>query len=76
MKYQTATLSNGLRLITAEMPETFSVSVSIFAGVGSRHEDYMVNGGVSHFLEHMLFKGSKKRPSWKIIAETIDGVGG
>ncbi|MBW3538512.1 insulinase family protein [Candidatus Parcubacteria bacterium] len=76
MKVDTTTLDNGLRIITANMPEARSVSAAVLAGVGSRHEDYPVNGGVSHFLEHLLFKGTKKRPSTKIIAEAVDGVGG
>jgi predicted Zn-dependent peptidase len=76
MKFERTTLSNGLRIVTAQLQEAQSVSVNIFAGVGSRDETFEVNGGVSHFLEHLLFKGSQKRPEARIIAEAIDGVGG
>ena len=56
--------------------QTFqSVSVGIFVGVGSRYEDE-AQAGMSHFIEHMLFKGSAKRPSSRIIAEAIEGIGG
>lgn len=70
------TLPNGLRIITAEMPASQSLTACIVAGVGSRYEDFNQNGGVSHFLEHLLFKGTKKRPSAKIISEEVDAVGG
>ncbi len=76
MKFERSTLSNGIRVITAQLSEAQSVSVNIFAGVGSRDERFTDNGGVSHFLEHLLFKGSAKRPNPKLIAEAIDGVGG
>lgn len=76
MKYERSTLSNGLRIITANIRDSFSVATCIFAGVGSRYEDYDKNGGVSHFLEHLLFKGSAKRPTPEAIALEVDGVGG
>lgn len=76
MNYQVTQLDNGLRIVTAEMKEARSVTVCIAVGVGSRHEDFKVNGGVSHFLEHLLFKGTTKRPSTKIISEEVDSVGG
>lgn len=76
MKYERSTLPNGLRVITANIRDSFSVATCIFAGVGSRHEDYETNGGVSHFLEHLLFKGSRKRPNAETIALEIDSVGG
>lgn len=69
-------LKNGLIVLTARMPGAYSATVSVMAGVGSRYEDYDVNGGVSHFLEHLLFKGTPTRPSTKIISEQIDAVGG
>lgn len=69
-------LSNGLRIVTGEMSESHSVAASILVGTGGRYEDFKVNGGVSHFLEHLLFKGTAKRPSAKIISEEIDAVGG
>ncbi len=76
MKHRLTTLPNGLRIVTADMADSYSVTASIAVGVGSRHEDYSVNGGVSHFLEHLLFKGTVKRPTTKIISEQIDAVGG
>lgn len=76
MKQVTGELANGLRIITNEMPDSQSVTVCIFVRAGSRNEVFEVNGGVSHFLEHLLFKGAKKRPTTKDIAEAIDGVGG
>ncbi len=76
MKYEHSTLNNGLRVITANIRDSFSVASCIMAGVGSRYEDYDTNGGVSHFLEHLLFKGTVKRPSPEAIALEVDGVGG
>jgi predicted Zn-dependent peptidase len=76
MKYQITTLPNKLRVATAEMADAYSVTIAIGVGVGSRHESYERNGGVSHFLEHLLFKGTQRRPSSKIISEQIDAVGG
>jgi len=73
--YQKTTLDNGLRIITATMPHTRSVSICIFIGVGSRYEAEG-KAGVSHFIEHLLFKGTKKRPTAKEISEAIEGVGG
>src|SRR5207237_8406753 len=52
-----------------------SVSVNVFVGVGSRAEDRRVNG-ISHFMEHMLFKGTERRPDAIQIAEIIEGAGG
>jgi predicted Zn-dependent peptidase len=76
VKPQRTKLANGLQVITAAMPGAYSATVSLYAGVGSRYEDYPHNGGVSHFLEHLLFKGTTKRPSPKLIAEEVDVVGG
>lgn len=76
MKYEHSTLPNGLRIITARLRDAQSVAVSVLVGVGSRQENFAIEGGVSHFLEHLLFKGTVKRPSTKIIAELVDGVGG
>src|SRR5262249_38551906 len=69
------TLSNGLRVLTAPMPHTRSVSVSFYVGAGSRYETRPV-AGLSHFVEHMLFKGSASRPTAKAISEVVDRVGG
>ena len=73
--YQKTTLDNGLRIITATMPHTRSVSICIFIGVGSRYETE-AQAGISHFIEHLHFKGTPKRPSSREVSETIEGVGG
>jgi predicted Zn-dependent peptidase len=73
--YKKTTLDNGLRLITANMPHTRSVSICVLLGVGSRYETEP-EAGISHFIEHLLFKGTKKRPSSRQISEAIEGVGG
>jgi predicted Zn-dependent peptidase len=73
--YQRTVLSNGLRILTSSMPHTHSVSLSLYVGAGSRYEQER-EAGVSHFVEHLLFKGTEKRPSAKEVAEAIDGVGG
>src|SRR5581483_12416307 len=69
------TLDNGLRILTSCMPATRSVAISIYVGAGSRYETPELSG-VSHLLEHLLFKGTHKRPSPQAISEAIDGVGG
>ena len=73
--YQKTTLNNGLRVITAAMPHTRSVSICIFIGVGSRYETEP-QAGVSHFIEHLLFKGTPKYITAREISEAIEGVGG
>lgn len=73
--YQKTVLSNGLRVVTSPMPHTRSVCISIFIGAGSRYEQPQ-EAGLSHFVEHLCFKGTEKRPTAKEISETIDGVGG
>jgi predicted Zn-dependent peptidase len=75
MQYEKTVLDNGLRVITSHMPYANSVSAAFFVNAGSRHETREI-GGISHFVEHMLFKGTKKRPSPKDISEAIEGVGG
>ncbi|HWQ27588.1 MAG TPA: pitrilysin family protein [Dehalococcoidia bacterium] len=62
-------------MVTAPMPHTRSVSVSIYVGAGSRYER-PEQSGLSHFLEHMCFKGTEKRPTPREISEAIDSVGG
>jgi len=57
------------------MPHTRSVSICFFIGVGSRYESE-AQAGISHFVEHLLFKGTSKRATAKEISETIEGVGG
>ena len=66
---------NGLRIITNKMPYTESVSIMFYIGTGSRHESSQ-ESGISHFLEHILFKGSAKYPTARDISEAIEGVGG
>jgi predicted Zn-dependent peptidase len=73
--YQKTTLDNGLRIITCPMPHTRSVSVCIYLGAGSRYESD-VQAGVSHFIEHLCFRGTEKRQSAKDISGAIEGVGG
>lgn len=74
MHYKT-TMDNGLRLVTTSMPHTRSISLSFFVGVGSRYETEAL-AGVSHFIEHLCFKGTAKRPTSGEICSAIEGVGG
>ncbi len=69
------TLDSGLRVVTTPVPTAQSVSVNVFVGVGSRAEDPRTNG-LSHYLEHMMFKGTERRPTAIDIAEAIEGAGG
>lgn len=73
--YNRTTLANGLRVVTGEMPHTRSATVSFYVGAGSRYE-LDAEAGLSHFLEHMLFKGASRRPTARHISEAIEGVGG
>jgi predicted Zn-dependent peptidase len=73
--YQRTVLPNGLRILTSAMPHTHSVSLSLYVGAGSRYERDS-EAGVSHFVEHLLFKGTEKWRTAKDVAEAIDGVGG
>ena len=66
---------NGLRILTSEMPHTQSASVVVYVGAGSRYEVEEV-AGASHFVEHMCFKGTRRRPTSQEISEAIEGVGG
>lgn len=69
------TLANGLRVLTTPMPTAQSAAVAFFVGVGSRHEQPRTNG-LSHYIEHMLFKGTASRPDHAQISEAIEGAGG
>jgi predicted Zn-dependent peptidase len=69
-----ATLPNGLRIVTDRVDTVATVSLGLWVDVGTRHEPALVNG-VAHFLEHMAFKGTKRR-SALAIAEEIEAVGG
>ena len=73
--YQRTVLDNGLPVLTSSMPHTRSVSMAIFIGAGSRYESDEI-AGTSHFLEHMLFKGTKAWPTAREISEAVEGVGG
>jgi predicted Zn-dependent peptidase len=75
MNHIRTVLPNGLRLIISPMPSFASATVLLMVGAGSRYET-KENNGVSHFLEHMAFKGTEKRPTAMDISSIIDGVGG
>ncbi len=75
MQYTRTTLDNGLRLLTAPMPGMRSASIALFFTVGSRYESRPI-AGVSHFIEHMLFKGTQQYPTARHISEAIEGIGG
>ncbi|HXP86159.1 MAG TPA: pitrilysin family protein [Bryobacteraceae bacterium] len=67
-------LSNGVRVITERMPQVRSVSVGVWIGTGSR-EEQLDETGISHFIEHMVFKGTKHRTAEE-IAKSVDSIGG
>jgi predicted Zn-dependent peptidase len=72
--YRLSRLPNGVRIASVEMPWMRSVSLGVWAGVGGRHES-AEQSGISHFMEHLLFKGTKKRNA-KRITESVEGLGG
>ncbi len=73
--YKKTVLDNGLRVITSAMPHSRSVCVAILMGTGSCYEA-QEEAGISHFAEHVFFKGTKRRPTAKEISQDIEGVGG
>ncbi|MDP2729069.1 MAG: pitrilysin family protein [Dehalococcoidales bacterium] len=73
--YQKTILDNGLRIVTSTMPHTRSLSICFFIGVGSRYESEAQAGG-SHFIEHLNFRGTARRPSAKDISLAVEEVGG
>ena len=73
--FRKTTLDNGLRVVSCEMPHSRSVSISIFIGVGSRYEP-AEQAGISHFTEHLMFKGTHRRPAAEEISAAIEGTGG
>jgi predicted Zn-dependent peptidase len=75
MIFNKTVLANGLRVLTIPMPSLESATVLVMAGAGSRYETRK-NSGISHFLEHMAFKGTERRPSARDISGLIDGMGG
>jgi predicted Zn-dependent peptidase len=73
--YKKTTLDNGVRVLTVNVPHAYSVSIGAFLGAGSRYESDNI-AGVSHFIEHLLFKGTRGIPTAKELSETIESVGG
>lgn len=74
MNYKKYTLKNGLRILLAPMKETGTATVIVMTGVGSRYETREENG-LAHFLEHMFFKGTTKRPTAMDISKELDAIG-
>jgi predicted Zn-dependent peptidase len=73
--FERQTLDNGLRLLTASMPQVASTTCFVFYAAGSRYETPETNG-IAHFSEHMFFKGTENRPTARDIGVEIDGIGG
>jgi predicted Zn-dependent peptidase len=73
--FEKTVLPNGLRVLTAPMPQTKSVACFVMVAAGSRYESKDTNG-IAHFAEHMFFKGTERRPSARDIAGEIDTIGG
>lgn len=74
MKFKKITLKNGLRIITVPMPDNPAITVLVMVEAGSKYEDKK-NNGISHFLEHMVFKGSSRRPKASDISRELDSIG-
>jgi predicted Zn-dependent peptidase len=74
-QYKKLRLKNGLRLILAPQKNTQAVTILAMVGAGSKYESDSI-AGISHFLEHLFFKGTKKRPNTKAISEYLDAIGG
>ena len=74
MKFTKTKLKNGLRVITVPMKDNQTVTVLVLVETGSKYETKAKNG-ISHFLEHMCFKGTEKRPSSHAISAELDGIG-
>ncbi len=75
MALKKTVLKNGLRIITYPMENTRALTLLVLFGAGTKYETKKING-ISHFLEHIVFKGTKKRPNPTDIAKEIDKVGG
>jgi len=73
--FKKTTLDNGLRIITNKLEGTKAVTVLVLVGAGSRYENREIRG-ISHFLEHMFFKGAEKYKNTKEVSEAVDSVGG
>ncbi|MFN8482671.1 MAG: pitrilysin family protein [Anaerolineae bacterium] len=74
-QYNLTRLPNGLRIITVPLPDRYSVTAAFYVGVGARYEPAEVSG-ISHFIEHMAFKGTQRYPTPAAIGQAIEGVGG
>ena len=72
--FKQETLANGIQLITAHRADTQAVTVLVLVKVGSRYEPLELNG-VSHFIEHLLFKGTASRPTSQHLSRLLDGIG-
>src|SRR6184192_1226323 len=73
--YERHVLDNGLRIVTANLPEAQSVTCMVMLAAGSRYETAETNG-IAHFAEHMFFKGTERRPTARAISAEVDGIGG
>ena len=73
--YELRRLPNGLRVLTADMPNAQSVACVIMLAAGSRYER-RDNNGIAHFAEHMFFKGTERRPTARDISGEVDAIGG
>src|SRR3990167_4633920 len=74
LDYKLTKFANGLKMITAPMTNTKAVTILFLVATGARYEPKKLNG-ISHFFEHLFFKGTKKRPTTLAIAQTLDSVG-
>jgi predicted Zn-dependent peptidase len=74
LNYKKTVLDNGIRIVSEKIPHVRSISLGVWADVGSRDENATQNG-ISHFVEHMVFKGTKKR-SVRDIAQSLESLGG
>jgi predicted Zn-dependent peptidase len=75
LPFERSVLSSGLRVLTSTLPHTKAVSINFLFGAGSRYESDEI-AGASHLFEHMLFKGTTRRPTPREVSEVVEGVGG
>src|SRR6266511_1042708 len=73
--FERHTLPNGLRVLTAPMPQAQSVTCFVMLAAGARYETKETNG-IAHFAEHMFFKGTERRPTARDLAAEVDSIGG
>src|SRR5881275_2375715 len=73
--FERQTLPNGVRVLTAPMPQAQSVACFVMLAAGSRYETPETNG-IAHFAEHMFFKGTERRPTARDIGMEVDALGG